>query len=224
MNHLGVFGKYWEAGRVKTRLASDIGAAAAAELYREFLQQTLQRHHETADKRCLFYSPPERRSEFRRFCSPEWQIQKQSPGSLGDRMRDYFHRTLQKPGDRSVLIGSDTPRLSAEIIQQAYRKLESYPVVLGPSFDGGYYLIGMSGSPVEVFENITWSSPQVFQQTIDVLKGHKVPWFELAARNDIDELDDLKQLQNELASLPERGTLDDHLYEAIRKFGNARDE
>ena len=224
MNHLGVFGKYWEPGYVKTRLAADIGPTAAAKLYREFLQQTLQRHGQTGDKRSLFFSPGNRQSEFRQFCLPEWEIQSQSTGSLGDRMRHYFQKTLERQDDHSVLIGSDTPRLSREIIEQAFQGLQSHPVVLGPSQDGGYYLIGMSGSVVDVFEDIAWSSPKVFEQTIEILKTRQVPWLELPAQNDIDEWEDLKQLQATLASLPDRCPLDEKLYNAICKFGNAPHE
>ena len=139
-------------------------------------------------------------------------------------MRDYFQQTIRNQSDRAVLIGSDTPRLSREIIQQAFRGLETHSIVLGPSMDGGYYLIGMSGSVVDVFENIAWSSSKVFQQTIEILRSREVSWLELPLRNDIDEWEDLKQLQTKLGSLQNRCSLDENLFRAVCKLGQSTHE
>lgn len=205
---------------MKTRLAASIGPDNAAALYREFVRQTLQRHKNSADQRTIFTWPPEQIPDFQPILPKSWSIKPQIAGSLGERMLDYFQQTLVGDGVKSVLIGSDTPRLENSLITEAFQALETHPVVLGPSQDGGYYLVGLSGSVVDIFAGVNWSSPQVFGQTVELLQQKKLSWYELPLRNDIDDLEDLRQLTTELARLPRLSERDQALQVAIHKFNH----
>ena len=224
MQHLGVFAKYWQPGCVKTRLATSIGADNAAALYREFVQQTLDRHKNSGDQRAVFIWPPEQISGFQPILPESWSIEAQIAGSLGERMLNYFQQTLVEGNVKSVLIGSDTPRLSPHLIAEAFESLETHPVVLGPSRDGGYYLVGMSESVVDIFTGVAWSTSLVFRQTVELLQQQKLSWHELPLQNDIDDIEDLNQLAAEIASLPNPSARDQALQVAIKKFSHHEHE
>ena len=76
-----------------------------------------------------------------------------------------------------IIIGTDCPDLSQNIIEDAFLALNSHDVVLGPASDGGYYLIGMQQFTPEIFQNITWSTEQVLQQTIDVITNKNKSYY-----------------------------------------------
>lgn len=116
----------------------------------------------------------------------------QTEGDLGKRIQSAFEEQFAKGYEKIVLIGSDTPHISQTLINESFSKLESSDVVLGPSRDGGYYLIGFNKSSfcTEAFEDITWSTDKVLAQTIHRLHTKRVEL--LPELNDIDILDDLK--------------------------------
>ena len=93
-----------------------------------------------------------------------------------------------------LLIGSDCPEVTPEICDEAFAALEVHDVVLGPTEDGGYYLIGMSGKYHDVFGEITFSTTTVLKDTIDKMTRDGVSYFELEKLNDIDEIEDLERL------------------------------
>jgi uncharacterized protein len=99
-----------------------------------------------------------------------------------------------------VLIGSDNPTLPRALIEQACAALDAHDVSIGPSADGGYYLIGLREPHLGVFEAIEWSTSRVYGQTLAQaerlgLRVHSVPeWY------DVDEPTDLERLQRELAT------------------------
>lgn len=208
MNIFGIFAKFWEAGAVKTRLAKSIGFERAAEVYFQFLKSSLCLGNQfellqdaTSCKKAIGFSPVEKRKEFAEL-APSWNLIPQSEGNLGTRMKSFFDSCFAQPDtlekSRVVLIGSDTPALPCEIISDAFELLEHNDVVLGPSFDGGYYLIGCSHSTPNIFENIDWSTSRVFGQTIAQLDQRSYKYATLQKYNDVDELDDLRMLKTEL--------------------------
>ena len=89
MRQLGIFAKYWQPGRVKTRLAADLGDSAACEIYQAFVETTISRLDEFPSRRVLCFWPKERVAEFEAIAR-KWVLQPQSPGDLGERMGDYF--------------------------------------------------------------------------------------------------------------------------------------
>ncbi len=194
MKQFGVFAKYWQPGAVKTRLGEAIGHERASELYRMFLVTTCRRFEATGERRILAYTPVERRADFEELCGGAWETETQSEGDLGCRMRDYFAAALEKGAARVVLIGSDSPTLPLEFVEQAFDLLGEYPVVLGPSDDGGYYLVGASGGTPPIFSGVSWSSPDVWSQSTRLLDeagcsfGTLPKWYDVDDRVALDRL------------------------------------
>jgi rSAM/selenodomain-associated transferase 1 len=194
MTELGVFAKYWEPGRVKTRLARHIGDPAAREIYRAFLRCIAERFGNVADGRRFVVTPANRRQDIELFLSDNrWQVSTQVDGDLGRRMQAYFEQTLATCGS-AVLLGSDSPNLPRDILSDAFDLLKQYQVVAGPAEDGGYYLIGVAGSVPEVFHEIDWSTDRVWEQTRRHLTEANVRFALLPVWYDIDTAVDLGRL------------------------------
>lgn len=197
-----MFAKFWQPGQVKTRLAAEIGSRRAAEIYRTFVATLLRRFSRTGDRRVLVYSPAERAEDFTAAAGPAWNLQPQAAGDLGQRMQCFFTESFAAGADRVVLIGSDSPDLPPEYVDRAFAALHSRPVVLGPSWDGGYYLIGLRGILPQVFDRIPWSSGEVWQQTVQRLSELNCPFAELPPWYDVDDAADLRRLKVELENAP----------------------
>jgi rSAM/selenodomain-associated transferase 1 len=155
-----------------------------------------------AERQELCYWPPQRKQEFREVAPAGWAIAPQVAGDLGQRMEAFFERAFASGARRVVLIGSDTPTLPRGYIEQGLVRLSRVSAVLGPSGDCGYYLVGARGHAPPIFRNVKWSTPRVWEQTIDALEraglrrgeGYATlpPW------NDVDTMDDLRALHREL--------------------------
>ncbi len=150
-------------GRVKTRLAAALGAEAALAAYQELLAYTRAVATRTACRRRLYYSDylPE---------ADEWptdlfEKHLQSGADLGLRMANAFESAFEAGADRVLIIGSDCPGITPEILAEGFDALHACDFVLGPSADGGYYLLGMRRFQAAVFEGIAWSSPTVCAET-----------------------------------------------------------
>jgi len=214
---LCVFAKHWTPGEVKTRLAETTGRDAAARLSAVFLRTTLSRFWQCGDRRSIAFSPSDRRDEFEPLCSGNWELVPQSDGNLGRRMRNFFAEALRHGAQRVVLIGSDSPTLPAEYVQRAFDLLASRSVVLGPTTDGGYYLIGISGRVPAIFERISWSTPQVWPQTIARLAASRLPYEVLPEWYDVDETADLERLRADVERLVVADPDYRELYDELRQ-------
>lgn len=192
-------------GRVKTRLAADIGPKAAARLYEAFLTDTLAC---LANLRCPFavaYTPEEAGGYFKRVASGAADIFPQHGRGLGERMENSFRKFFEQGYKRIILIGSDIPLLSPEILEDARTALKEYPVVLGPARDGGYYLIGLREPVPGLFTGLPWGSDRVLGDTVSILRHHRRGYHLLPELRDIDQDRDLEGLYAELASRDGRG-------------------
>ena len=116
-------------------------------------------------------------------------------------MNCFFDKSLKSGSTKTVLIGSDSPTLPRGYLDRAFELLGTHPVVLGPTSDGGYYLVGVAGRVPPVFEGIQWSTPSVWEQTVAALGKASVPFAELPPWYDIDQADDLMGLRDELLEL-----------------------
>lgn len=210
---LGIFAKYWQPGVVKTRLAAGIGAPAAAQVHRACVAALAARFGQTADRRVLCVAPPERAAAFRELAGRQWLVTAQCAGDLGQRMRHYFEQSFATGAGHVVLIGADSPTLPAAYLDEAFDRLGDTSVVLGPSDDGGYYLIGLSCPPPEVFRDIAWGTADVWRQTLDRLQSAGERFHALPPWYDIDTAADLARLLSELAG-PLR---DDELWRPLRE-------
>jgi rSAM/selenodomain-associated transferase 1 len=213
MRQLGVFAKYWQPGAVKTRLAASIGHLAAARLHRQCVRTILARAAGLAERRTLMVTPPERLAEFARFAGAAWEVEPQSTGDLGSRMRHYFETSFARGATQVLLIGSDSPTLPVAHLERAFESLARHAVVLGPARDGGYYLVGAAGQPPPIFDGVAWSSDAVWRQTVERLAAARCAFDELPEWYDVDTLDDLQRLRAELETMFPR----DDVYEELRR-------
>lgn len=107
-------------------------------------------------------------------------------------MKHAFQDGFMKGYDRICLIGSDLPEISADLIDQAFKSLTFMDTVIGPSSDGGYYLIGLKKQAEGLFDSIDWSTEKVLEQTLEKLTRKKESYFLLETKNDVDTYEDLK--------------------------------
>jgi rSAM/selenodomain-associated transferase 1 len=200
---LAVFVRDPEPGKVKTRLAKAYGAPFAAELYGCFVDDLLEALAPGGYHLELFFTPAEKEIEIRQRFGKRFCYTPQEGEGLGDRMGKAFRCCFAKGFAATLLIGSDIPDLTAEVIEQAFQNLEDeQDAVVGPAFDGGYYLIGFRSDTFDpaVFTGMRWGENTVFEQTVNHLHawGYRVhlapPW------HDIDTEDDLTNLQARHAS------------------------
>ena len=113
----------------------------------------------------------------------------QSTGDLGDRMEKAF-KTALTISDKALIIGSDCPYITQEIIESAFDALDNNDIVIGPTFDGGYYMIGMKSLHSHLFRDITWSTELVYQTTIDRIKNLGLIFTNGPQLSDIDYAED----------------------------------
>lgn len=190
--------KHWQPGKVKTRLAGTHGQSHAAMVHALFVCTLLERLQAAADRRILAYAPPAAERAFAGVVKGRWELAAQAEGDLGMRMERLLEAGLAASA-RVVLIGSDSPDLPRQYLDEAFAALASRQVVVGPSFDGGYYLVGAAGRVPPIFRGIDWSTPQVWQQTVARLAEAGVAWHELPGWYDVDDGADLQALAQRLA-------------------------
>lgn len=190
------FVKYPEKGKVKTRLAINIGYEMATELYKNFVVDILFNLEKRDFPYMICFSPLELQMDFKEWLGSKHRYLPQIGSDLGERMCNSFISAFSSGIHKAIIIGSDCPHLPIDIIKQAFESLDKYDVVIGPAFDGGYYLIGFKNKTFskEIFQGINWSTKTVFSETTEIitrlgLKFHVLPVF-----RDIDDLDDLIDL------------------------------
>ncbi|HAZ10559.1 MAG: hypothetical protein A2047_02380 [Omnitrophica bacterium GWA2_41_15] len=199
-NVLIIFVKYPRAGFVKTRLAKEIGRKNASELYRLFVKTILSRIKDKNFTRVIFYSPASKRNEIKRWLGGEI-LYPQKGKDLGERLLAAFRLTFQKGAKKVVAIGTDSPALNKKLVLDAFEKLKDTECVLGPAFDGGYYLVGLSSFYKEIFQHIDWGSYNVFKQTLGTIKKLRVRFSLLEKVLDIDNKDDLLNFCRQLPKI-----------------------
>ena len=135
-----------------------------------------------------------------------WQLRPQADGDLGSRLGCAVEQSLQGGARSLVILGTDSPSVPVSYIRRAFEALQRCDVVLGPTEDGGYYLIGLRRILPDLFDRIEWSSCRVWQQTLNRLRSLPgSPTYEILPRwYDIDSGDDLNRLIEELAARPRR--------------------
>jgi rSAM/selenodomain-associated transferase 2/rSAM/selenodomain-associated transferase 1 len=194
-----VFTRFPEPGKTKTRLIPVLGAAGAARLQRRMTEHT-SAIAATADRRPGL--TVEVRHEggskvlMQQWLGPQFIYRPQGPGDVGRRMARAFEAAFQDGAGVTVVIGSDIPQISAEIIQQAFDGLQKNDLVFGPARDGGYYLIGMKNTlPVEtcsrLFDGINWGTREVLSQTLQKAEASGLRFILLETLGDVDRPADL---------------------------------
>ncbi|PHN01924.1 TIGR04282 family arsenosugar biosynthesis glycosyltransferase [Flavilitoribacter nigricans] len=179
-----------ELGKVKTRLAKDLGDEAALGIYHQLLGHTRRIALSVPVERYLFYSNFIDRKDG--WPEPDFKKYLQPPGDLGDRMLKAFDQALADC-EAAVIVGSDCPGLSTDILQTAFTQLQQNDFVIGPALDGGYYLLGMKKLAPQLFLDMTWSTDQVFSDTTARMEHLGASYYVLPALSDIDYAEDWEQ-------------------------------
>lgn len=198
---LVIFARFPVPGRVKTRLATAIGAERACQLYAAFLTDLVQRLRASCDRRLLAYTPdsPEAVEFFRNQASDDFGLWPQPEGSLGERLNRCFETHLS-PTDRVIVIGSDAPTLPPRFIAEAVAALADTDAVLGPATDGGYFLVGLRQPCPQLFSGIDWGGARVLEQTVQRVQAAGLDLHLLPPWYDVDAPDDLQTLRGHLAA------------------------
>lgn len=194
-NTLIIFVKYPQAGFVKTRLAKEIGNEEAALIYRRFVETILKQTNDTNFNRFIFYTPAHKRSQILEWLGHHLDTFAQEGKGLGQRLSNAIESAFRKGAKKVVVIGSDIPAIDKKIILKAFKGLENNESVIGPSSDGGYYLLGLSSFNREIFKNISWGTNKVLKETINKLKRLGLRFNFLEKLSDVDNLNDLLRLK-----------------------------
>jgi hypothetical protein len=190
------FAKYPQKGQVKKRLSMSIGEGAATELYRNFVLDSLSVLERSGVQFLVCFHPPDSQKRFIEWLGKGHTFMPQRGDDLGQRMRNGFFNMFDRNYQRVIVIGSDSPDLPGAFIDEALVSLKTNDVVIGPSFDGGYYLIGFRHDTFlpEAFDGISWSTDTVFSETLTIVKNAELRLHVLPSWNDIDTCDDLEDL------------------------------
>jgi uncharacterized protein len=171
------------AGRVKTRLARDVGLGTATRFTRQGTASLLQRLARDARWQSYLAVTPDAGTASR--CWPDHVIRvAQGAGDLGQRIQRLMQ--LAPPGP-ALLVGTDIPGITAAHVALAFRLLGSHDAVFGPARDGGYWLVGLKRRPrlLRPFQRVRWSTPHALSDTLANLEGKAVAF--VGTLGDVDD-------------------------------------
>jgi rSAM/selenodomain-associated transferase 1 len=191
-DRLIIFVKNLDKGRVKTRLAAELGDEQALNIYHKLMLYTKEVTKQLNANKAVYYSDRIDNNDL--WDNMLFDKRLQDGSDLGERMQNAFAESFAEGKQRVIIIGSDCLELETYMIKEAFAVLENNDVVLGPARDGGYYLIGMKKFFPTLFEDKTWSTSDVLMDTILDLKKMNARYYLLKTLNDIDTLSDLEGL------------------------------
>ena len=171
-NLIIVFVRSPELGKVKTRLARSIGDQSALNVYKILLKHTAAVLRDLSFDKVVYFSEKIDNNDFWENSLFEKKLQKGA--DLGERMHHAFDTAFNKGYKKVLIIGSDLFDLTSSLITSAFEALETYDISIGPSLDGGYYLLGMKKLQPEVFKNKKWGTDSVLENTLQDLKKQKI--------------------------------------------------
>jgi len=197
-NALLVVAKQPVPGQTKTRLSPPLKVEKAAELYECFLRDTLDLMRNVPDvTKTIVHLSEDGQSYFHQL-APDMGLMKQRGSTLGERLDNLLNDALAGGAAKAVVMDSDSPTLPVSYLIQAFDQLETADVVLGPTQDGGYYLIGMKKAHSHLLRQIQMSTSHVLEDTLKIAVETGVQVSLLPAWYDVDTVDDLDKLRGEL--------------------------
>lgn len=176
-----ILARYPELGKVKSRLAKEIGEEKALEIYRLMLQKTIDEVEASSLNYIFHWSGAAESFSFLPQGIPQVE------GDLGEKMWGAIQDQIQPV----IIIGTDCPDLNSTILNQASSLLLTNDIVFGPAHDGGYYLIAMKIPSKKLLEGILWSTSSVLQESIKICNREGLTFGLLPTLNDVDEKKDL---------------------------------
>ncbi|WP_114748263.1 TIGR04282 family arsenosugar biosynthesis glycosyltransferase [Pleomorphovibrio marinus] len=192
-NAVIVFEKEPLPGKVKTRLAKDIGEKEAAKVYKQLIVLTHNALNDVQADIFVFLDGDgmlKVRRDSRYHHTTQWG------NNLGERMVHAFREVFKKGYKKALIIGTDCPEISKEILEDAFFQLDNHDITIGPALDGGYYLIGMNKLYASIFQSIPWSTEKVYDRTLEEIQGIGLSFSVLPTLRDIDDWEDLMAFKN----------------------------
>lgn len=196
------FLKFPQPGHVKTRLAKDLGAPGAAALYEALAERVITEVYplSQAYDLVLCAEPTHTLEDFHQWIGPNWTFWYQEGDTLGERLAIAAETAFHHDYQRVMFIGTDCIGMDETFIEAAFQSLEKHDTVIGPSVDGGYYLLGINQPMGWLFRDMPWSTEMVLSTTINRLEEREMTHHLLEEKLDVDTLDDLVSFRE---SLPE---------------------
>ncbi|MBS4538040.1 TIGR04282 family arsenosugar biosynthesis glycosyltransferase [Clostridium sp. D2Q-11] len=188
-------------GKTKTRLMSILSADECAALHRAFLMDLFLLFDKLKDSIDIYltYTPEDSFHIIEGIIPKHIRVFPQRGETLGDKMRNAIDDVLDKGYDCTCLMGADIPQISEESILDAFNKLEEKDCVIGPTFDGGYYLIGMKEMNNKIFDGkLKWGNKTVLEGTMDILNSCESMVALGDKYRDIDTKEDLIDFKEQL--------------------------
>jgi rSAM/selenodomain-associated transferase 1 len=207
---LYVIAKAPRVGLAKTRLGRTIGHERAVTLYRAFLQDLAARFSGAPFALGWYVTPPDAWAEISPLVGESGRVLFQGEGDLTERQRELFREAAGRGEERTVLIASDSPHLTVGIVEEAFRCLDRQDIVFGPTYDGGYYLIGMRG-----YHDVLQEAPMSVGTELDGivararLSGLSVALLETTF--DVDVVEDIRHLRPLVLERPDLAATRDAL-------------
>lgn len=192
---LVIFVKNSEAGHVKTRLAESVGEEEALRIYETLLSHTMQISKSLKTDKQVWYSKEIPESDI---WDGQFEKKVQCGAGLGQRMSHAFNNVFKNGYRKTAIIGSDCARLTTAIIEEAFEMLDEYDTVIGPSKDGGYYLLALRKYVPELFKGIDWSTPRVLPQTRETISRLGLSSYMLEELNDVDTIEDWEEVKSKV--------------------------
>jgi rSAM/selenodomain-associated transferase 1 len=192
-------------GQTKTRLCPPLTPIQAANLYDCFLRDTLDTMRKIPGvQRVIGFLPEDAQGYFNQL-APDMGLVCQRGAALGERLDHLLTDALAGGSQRAVVMDSDSPTLPAAYISQAFEQLANADVVLGPTQDGGYYLIGLKQPQSHLLRQVQMSTPNVLSDTLALAESTGLDVSLLPAWYDVDTIADLHQLDQEIAGMSVNG-------------------
>lgn len=197
VDRLLIFAKRPAAGRVKTRLSPPLPPDEAAAVYEASLRDVITlcaRERATIE---LWYDDDQLAESYFAAEFPHIAAARQCAGDLGQKMLDAFARSFADGAQHVLIVGSDVPTLPDGMVHAALDDIRDADVVIGPTIDGGYYLIGFNrdawNTSQKLFDDVTWSTSSVFHKTVSNAEHAALDVRVLPGWYDIDTIEDLRQ-------------------------------
>lgn len=189
-----VFARYPESGNAKTRLIPALDPDGAASLQKEMTSYVMTWAKSLAAKRRVAIEvryDGGTQAQMAGWLGADMTFVSQGTGDLGARMARAFDENFRSGEGPVVLIGTDCPQLTLFHVREAFQALKSKDMVIGPSADGGYYLIGLKRSSPGLFRSIKWGTGEVFRETLNRSHEENLSVYSLNMLNDVDVPSDL---------------------------------
>lgn len=192
-----IFLRYPRNGQVKTRLAKTTSSEFALRFYKSSAENLVSYAKKIPKiNRFVFYANKDEKDLITHWLGSKLFFAPQEGDDLGTRMKIAFEKVFSTGAQKVIIVGTDIPDLSKKIIQKSFEYLDNSDVVIGPSKDGGYYLLGMKKVYLNLFEDIEFSTSSVYSETIKKINELNLNFHILPELQDIDTEDDLLKWLN----------------------------